>query len=198
MPLLTTSKLLAVYKQFGSDARTKKILGLLDAIESNPTARLHYEASCESKGYHAVQDATLQISEEALKHKGGVGGREVDTLVAGDIGLQMNSSYYLLTGFTSSVTNAAFHIRFENPGEGEVTSFHLTTEENWGQVNVGKGLWAKNRFFFKIKSGGEIEPLEVNQIVGHGIDQASDMRLGTMVQDVLIYIYYIMYCLTST
>jgi hypothetical protein len=198
MPLLTTSKLLAVYKQSCSDARTKKILGLHDAIENNPTSRALNEASCNSTGYKAVQQATLAAAETALKSRGGFGSREIDTLGAGDIGLQMNSSYYLLTGFTSSVTHAPFHIRFENPGEGDVADFHLTTEENWGQVSLGGGLSAKNRLFFKIKSGGEIEPLTVNRITGHGVDQASDMRLGAMVQDVLIYVYYIMFCLTTT
>ena len=133
-----------------------------------------------------------------MKHKGGFGNRKVDTLVAGAIGLQMNASYYLLTGFTSSVNDAPFHIRFENPGESESTDFHLTTEQNWGQDSLGGGLWAKNRFCFKIKSGGEIEPLIVNRISGHGVDQASDMRLGTIVQDVLIYVYYNMFCLTAT
>jgi hypothetical protein len=198
MPLLTTSKLLAVYKQFSVDARTKKILGLLEAIEAKTTCGPLYEASCNSAGYKAVALAMFEAAEHALKSKGGTGGREIDTLIPGEIGVQMNSAYYLLTGFTSSVTKAPFHIRFENPGEGEVTDFHLTTEVNWGQVNVGKGIWAKNRFFFKIKTGGEIEPLVLNRITGHGIDQASDMRLGPMVQDVMIYVYYMMFCLTAS
>jgi hypothetical protein len=196
MPILTTSKLIAVLEQFASDARQYKLLGLLDKIEANDTARNAYEASCASSGYDAVQKANIQSLETALKGRGGVGGREVDTLMAGAISLQMNSAYYLLKGFTSSVSNAQFHIRFENPGEKEISDFHLTTEENWGQVNLGGGLWAKNHFFFKINAG-VIEPMTVNRIVGQGLDQASDMRLGTMVQDVLIYVYYIMYCLRS-
>ncbi len=198
MPLLTTSKLLAVFDKFASDARTR-LLGLLEAVEANTTANASYTASCKSSGYSAVRTAMLTDAESASKGKTDKNGgfsREIDTLKAGALTLQQNQAYYLIKGFTSSVGNSPFHIRFENPGQGEIDSFHLTTEEGWTQVSLGGGLWAKGRFFFTIDKG-VIIPQVKNQIVGHGIDQASDMRLAPLVQDTMIYVYYLMYCLSS-
>jgi hypothetical protein len=198
VPLLTTSKILAVFDKFASNARTR-LLGLLEAVEANTTANESYQASCTSKGYDAVRSAMLADAESAAKGKTAKNGgfsREIDTLKAGSLTLQQNQAYYLIKGFTSSVGNSPYHIRFENPGQEEIDSFHLTTEEGWTQVNLGGGLWAKGRFFFTIEKG-VIIPQVKNQIRGHGIDQASDMRLAPLVLDTMIYVYYLMYCLSS-
>jgi hypothetical protein len=174
-------------------------MGLLETVEANTTANASYQASCKSRGYDEVLKAMLADAESASKgktDKNGSFGREIDTLKAGLLTLQQNQAYYLIKGFTSSVGNSQFHIRFENPGQKEIDSFHLTTEEGWSQVNLGDGLWAKGHFFFTIDKG-VIIPQVKNQIVGHGIDQASDMRMASMVKDTMIYVYYLMYCLSS-
>jgi hypothetical protein len=198
MALLTTSKLIAVFNQFSTDCK-RSLARLLDAVEANGTAQAKYEASCSSKGYAKVQEAMLDAALEASKGKTDKNGRfsrEIDTLLAGDLALQQNKDYYLIKGFTSSVSESPFHIRFENPGQGEITDFHLTTEEGWTRVKTGEGLQAKGRFFFTIEDG-VIAPQIVNKIRGQGVDQSSDMRLAPMVQDTMIYVYYIMYCLAT-
>jgi hypothetical protein len=198
VPLLTTSKLIAVFDQFAAAARTRP-LGLLEAVEANGTAAANFKKSCNTKGYVAVLGAMLDDAKQASKgrkNQHGSFGREIDALKAGLLTLQQNSEYYLIKGFTSSVGNSPFHIRFENPGEGEITNFHLTTEEGRTGDNLGGGLWAKGRFFFTIE-GGVIIPQIKNQIVGKGVVQASDMRMASLVSDTMIYVYYLMYCLAT-
>jgi hypothetical protein len=168
-------------------------------VEANATAADNFEMSCNTSGYDAVLDAMPDDAEQASKgrtNKNGGFSREIDALKAGMLTLQQNPAYYLIKRFTSSVGKSPFHIRFENPGQGEITNFHLTTEEGWTQKNLGGGLWATGRFFFTI-DGGVINPQINNRIVGQGVDQASDMRMAPPVSDSMIYVSYLMYCLAT-
>jgi hypothetical protein len=198
MPLLTTSKLIAVFEQFAQDARTRKLIGLIDAITADSTANTKYEQSLASRNYEAVREAMIGdlVQPRNLKKKGMGYAAEIDSLQARSLALQMNTQYYLIKGFTGSASSSPFHIRFENPGEAEISQFHLTTEEGWTAVRVGDGMQAKGRFFFGI-DGGRIDPLLKNRILGKGDDQSSDMRLASLVQDTMVYVYYLMYCLRT-
>ena len=199
MPLLTTSKLIAVFPQFCSDIASHKMIGLIDAVDANTTANAKLEASLDSKAYTAVRQemqAQLEVPGNVNKRTGGHSA-EVDTLFVGKLQLQQNTQYYLIKGFTTSVSASPMHIRFENRDQAEIIDFHLTTEEGWTQQKGAKGLRAKGRFFFKIENGG-IEPQIVNRIMGQGDDQASDMRLAPLVYDTMIIVYYLMYCLRSS
>lgn len=198
MTLLTTSKLNAVFDQFAPSARLG-LLRLMDSVQSNTTANEAYEASRQKTEYSAVLKAMADdAASEASKFMGGDGsfGREIDSLKAGRLTLQPNTAYYLIKGFTGTVSGSDFHIRFENPGDGEITDFHLTTEEGWTGVKTGSGLWARGRFFFKIESGVIVPQLR-NQIRGRGEVQASDMRLASLVLDTMIHVYFLMYCLRT-
>ena len=198
MTLLTTSKLIAVFEQFAPSARLG-LLSMMDSVESNSEANEALEKSRKSHGYKAVQKAMFEAAEEhASKFTGSVksSAREIDGLKAGQLTLQQNTEYYLIKGFTGSLSQSDFHIRFENPGFGEITDFHLTTEEGWTGVNIDGKLWAKGRFFFKIKSG-IIEPQLENHILGQGKVQASDMRLASLVLETMIIVYFLMYCLKT-
>jgi hypothetical protein len=199
MPLLTTSKLIAVFPQFCSDIASRKLIGLIDAVDANTTANAKLEASLDSKPYSAVRQemqTQLEVPGNLNKRTGGHSA-EVDTLIVGKLELQQNTQYYLIKGFTTSISASQMHIRFENPGQAEIVDFHLTTEEGWTQQKGAKGLRAKGRFFFKIADGG-IDPQTVNRILGQGDDQASDMRLAPLVYDAMIIVYYLMYCLRSS
>lgn len=189
MAYLTTHKLVNSFAAFHG-ALKKGPIHIFDEVFNDPLMKQRYEATVDDKAYAQEK---LDHIDKGLYETGG-------TLVpASDFNCKTTQEYYLLGPFkiAADQTDGKFHLRFENPGHGEITSFHLTNEKGSTAINYQiphstTKYKMKGHLFFSV-NGGVISYQKIGGKIGSSNKQMSDARLMTYTPDVVAMMYYFMY-----
>lgn len=185
MTSLTTAKIVNTIQDLRG-ALGRGPLHVFDTVYGSEPTKGLYDGTLDSKEY---TDAFWKYHEAKIHEPRG------SLRPGADFGYKPNQDYYLVGPFKDDQADRELHLRFENPGSGAISSFHLTDEGGMTRLNSGvidEKYDMRGHLFFEI-DGGKLKFCKVGGPHGSPNKQMSDARLFSYVPDVTALIYYWMY-----
>lgn len=185
MTHLTTQKIVNTIQDF-KGALKRGPLHVFDAVYEHDLTRQLYDGTLEHKTYHS----------SFWKHHDVATTESRGTLWPGaDFGYKPDQTYYLVGPFEDRQKGRSLHLRFENPGNGDISSLHLTDEGAMTRLNADKideSYDMRGHLFFELDAG-KVVFCKVGGPHGSPNKQMSDARLFSYVPEVTAMLYYWMY-----